>query len=105
MIAAILIGVTMMMAEVPSDCGKAAERSFLMLNDRSVEIVDGAAVIGHWPVLREWDPLKGTSVHVVDGQRFVIDKEFWRMVEENGAKHSAKADVAIDAKGKPSYRA
>jgi hypothetical protein len=75
-----------------------------MLNDQSVEFVDGAPVLGYWPTGHRWDAQVQRSIEIVDGIEFPIDRQFWKMVEENDAKNSAASDVRVDKDGRLFYR-
>jgi hypothetical protein len=103
MICGILIGTTLMSGGTV-DSGVAEGRSFLMLNDQSIEFVDGTPVLGHWATAHRWDATKRQSIEIVDGAEFVIDKQFWKMVRENGARHAASSEVRLERDGRLFYR-
>jgi len=104
MIATILVGAAMMMSGRAEGSGAETKRSFLMLNDQSVEFVDGAPVLGHWRVQHRWDEKEKRESEVVDGVEFVMGKDFWTMVKDNGAKNSAMSDVRVEKDGRLFYR-
>lgn len=103
--AASRVGAAMMMSATVVDAGVEANRSFLMLNDQSVEFVDGAPVLGYWPTGHRWDAKEQRSIEIVDGIEFPMGRQFWKMVEENDAKNSAASDVRVDEQGHLFYRA
>ncbi len=85
-----------------ADAGTEGKRSFLILNDQTIDFVDGAPVlerIGH-----RWDAKEQRSIEIVHGVEFVIDRPFWQMVKENGARRSATSDVRLEKDGRLSYR-
>jgi hypothetical protein len=96
--------VAMMMSGTAADGGVDANRSFLMLNDQSVEFVDGAPVLGYWRTGHRWNAKEQRLIEIVDGVEFPMDRQFWKMVKENDAKYSAAADVRIEKDGRLLYR-
>lgn len=89
---------------VTAESGARSKRSFLMLNDQSIDFVDGVPVLGRWPVVHRWDAKEQRSIETVDGIDFVMGKKFWKMVEENTATNSAKSDVRIEKDGRLLYK-
>ena len=104
MLARILVGVTITMSGAAADSRADAKRSFLMLNDQSIEFVNGAPVLGHWRVSHRWDEKENRPIEVVDGVEFVTDKQFWKMISENIARHSARSEVRLEKDGRLFYR-
>ena len=103
MVAIIAIGAALMMSGTPVDSGVESKRSFLMLNDQSIEFINGAPVLGYWQSGHRWDAATRRSSDLVDGVEFVMNKEFWKMVKENAASHSASSEVRIEADGHVFY--
>ena len=102
MLLTILIGAAMLTSGTAADAGTEGKRSFLILNDQTIDFVDGAPVlerIGH-----RWDAKEQRSIEIVHGVEFVVDRQFWKMVKENGARGSATSDVRLEKDGRLSYR-
>jgi hypothetical protein len=91
-------------SETAADAFVGPVRSFLMLNDKAIEFVDGAPVLGYWRTVHRWDAKNLKDIEVVDGIEFPMGRPFWRMVEENDAKYSAASDVRIGTEGRLFYR-
>jgi hypothetical protein len=89
---------------VTAQSGARSKRSFLMLNDQSIDFVDGVPVLGRWPVVYRWDAKEQRSIETVDGIDFVIGKKFWKMVAENTATKSAKSEVRLEKDGRLLYK-
>jgi hypothetical protein len=104
MVAIIAIGAALMMSGTPVDAGVESKRMFLMLNDQSIEFVNGAPVIGYWHTEHRWNAAERRDIDVVDGVEFVINKQFWKIVNENAARYSASSEVRIEADGRLFYR-
>jgi hypothetical protein len=94
----------MMISCDAADAAAQGSRSFLMLNDQSVEFVEGAPVLGYWPTTRRWDAKEKRSIEIVDGVEFVSDKQFWKTVKENDARNSVKSEIRIEENGRLYYR-
>jgi hypothetical protein len=96
----IILGAAVMMSGA-ADAGMEANRAFLMLNDHSIEFIDGV------PALRRcehrWDAKEQRSIQVVDGVEFLLDKQFWKMIDENDAAKSARKDVRVGKDGRLFY--
>ena len=103
MVAIIAIGAALMMSGTPVDSGVESKRSFLMLNDQSIEFINGAPVLGYWQSGHRWDAATRRSSDLVDGVEFVMNKPFWKMVDENTARYSASAEVRLEADGRVFY--
>lgn len=103
MVGIIAIGAALMMSGTPVDGGVASNRMFLMLNDQSIEFVNGAPVIGYWHTEHRWNAVERRSNTLVDGVEFVTNKLFWKMIDENAARYSASSDVRIEADGRLFY--
>lgn len=99
MIAAVVIGATMMVSGTAIDAGSGAGRSFLMLNDQAIEFVGGAPVLGYWRVEYPRNA-QNQSIQMVDGVEFLFGKQFWKMIAENDATYSAKREVRVDSGGR-----
>src|SRR5580692_1734527 len=104
MLVTIFIGATIMMSGTTTEARAESKRMFLMLNDQSIEFSGGVPVLGYWRVGHRWEAKEQLSIDIVDGVEFVIDKQFWKMVKENGAINSAKAQVRVEGDGRLFYR-
>lgn len=89
---------------VTAQSGARSKRSFLMLSDQSVDFVDGAAVLGRCPVVHRWDAKEQRSIETVDGTDFVMGENIWKMVKENTATNSVRAEVRIENDGRLLYK-
>jgi len=98
----IFFGVAIMMSGSATDAGAKAKRAFLMLDEQSVEFVDGAPVVGTWHIERRRGEKHPTEV--IDGVEFVVDKEFWKMIKANEGRNSAKSDVRVEKDGRFFFR-
>lgn len=98
------VALTCSILMVTAQSGARSKRSFLMLNDQSIDFVAGAPVLGRWPVVYRWDAKEQRSIETVDGIDFVIGRKFWTMVAENNAANSAKSDVKIAKDGRLLYK-
>jgi hypothetical protein len=94
----------MMVSEGVTDAAGERKQSFLMLNDQSIEFVDGAPVLGYWVTTRRWDAKAQKAIQMVDGIAFAMDKKFWEMIDATNRKHSVKSEVRVQKDGRLYYR-
>jgi len=97
-----LSGAPMIVAGTAADAGVEANRAFLMLNNNSIEFIDGVAALRRCE--HRWDAKEQRPIEVVDGVEFLIDKQFWKMIDENDAAQSARKDVRVEKDGRLFYR-
>jgi hypothetical protein len=103
MIIQVIVGMAIMTSASTEKFGSESGRSFLMLNDQAIEFVDGAPVVGYWPVLHRWNEKEKRESEIIDGVEFVIGREFWNMVKDNAAKNSARSEVRVEKDGSLYY--
>jgi hypothetical protein len=77
-------------------------RSFLVLNNETVDVVGGKFGPAKWPLVERWDPK--VPVHAIDGLEFPVDRAFWQMVEKNDAKFDARPEVKVGGDGQVTFR-
>lgn len=99
MVTKMVVVAAMLMSASDVESSDKCNRSFLVLNDRTVDFLEGAPVLGRWPIVRSWDALEQRSIESIDQIEFMHGDAFWKMIHENAAKHSAKAKVRVDRGG------
>ena len=77
-------------------------RSFLTLNDETVDVVDGKLGPAKWPLVEGRNPK--IPVQTIDGLEFRVDRAFWQMVEKNDAKFDARPEVKVGKDGQVTFR-
>jgi hypothetical protein len=101
MLSIVFVGAAMMMSET-TPAGASAEHSFLVLNDQSITFQGAVPVFA--PVGHRWDAKEQRTIEIIDGTEFAVDKRFWKMVKDNEAERSAKAEVRVGGDGHLFYR-
>jgi len=101
MLAILAVGGLLMMSTVKSP--EPQGRSFLVLNNNTLDVVDGNLVPAKWPlVVVRRDPTH--TVYTIDGVEFPIDRAFWDMVQKNAARFDAQPEVKVSKDGRVTFR-